>query len=38
MNEGIVILVKLEKEPHNTVDAKAIAFVINVDGTWSVML
>ena len=34
MNDGIGIAVKLEKEPHNPVDAKAIAFVIDLDGTW----
>lgn len=34
MNEEIFIPVKLEKEPHNPVDAKVIAFLINVDSTW----
>ena len=31
---GTVIPVKLEKEPLNPVDTKAIAFVTNVNGTW----
>jgi len=34
IREGIVVPVKLEKEPHNPVDSKAIAFVTNVSGTW----
>ena len=34
MREGTVVPVKLEKEPLNPVDTKAIAFVTNVNGTW----
>jgi len=34
MCEGIVVPLKQEKEPHNLVDAKAIASITNVSGIW----
>lgn len=34
MDQGVVVPVKIVKEPHNPVDSRAIAFMCCVDKAW----